>query len=375
MTLLTNSPTGSPYSVVVGLHPVSEDMWREEAANFTTLGSRISVRRLNWERVAFDNAKRMFFAYPRPINSQNVETAMLPRDFGNNFMDCDLWFNIADLRAGAMYGVRPTAHFLLDTLPRQLPEAFPCLLEDEYWTRQAEAFRSFRSASVVVVEAQGEAAEVASYAGLHPDDVMAIGEIFGPLPAIQGFSPKPLEKRLLWHVEPDASHCFEKAAAGLERYLADGGSLLPVLFSETPEAGFRTGSNIPSVASAAPSIRKMLNSLPYQRLTSEVDAARALALSEFAWDSGVVRNVKAFSQDALMAGLPLLSAQAVYWDPPHAKNLIVYAPTNVQAVADELRRLEQIAPGAPTPPSRALEAATAIRLSFVIDRLWELTDA
>ncbi|WP_010544155.1 hypothetical protein [Sphingomonas elodea] len=370
--LQTQSLAGETVEVVVGLVPLTDVYWKEESARFTALGERVSVRRLHWERIPFSNAKRMFFAYPRPSTGPGIDSVILPRDFGENFLDCSFWFNIADLRAGAVYGVRPMANFLLEPTPRQVPEAFPHASADPYWALQTEAFRSFRMTGLVVTEGESDAAEWASYAGIRRDDVMAVGELYTPAASIST-SPHHAS-RLLWRVEPDPIYDFERAAAGLQRYLNEGGSMSPVLLSELPEEGFRKGSNIPLVAGASFSVREMLHRLPYRHYCDENDIARALATSAYVWDSAVFAMAKALSRDALFAGLPLLSAEVPGWEASEGATFLRYRSDNAHAIADALHELERFQPHAPALHEDTLADVT-VRIGFVLDRLWEMSDA
>lgn len=72
-------------SIAIGLPTADEVYWRRSASWLLDGLSDVVVRRMSWERVLAQNARRMFAPFNLPISLQGIKRLTLPRDWGTNF--------------------------------------------------------------------------------------------------------------------------------------------------------------------------------------------------------------------------------------------------------------------------------------------------
>jgi len=90
-------------SIAIGLPTADEVYWRRSASWLLDGLSDVVVRRMSWERVLAQNARRMFAPFNLPISLQGIKRLTLPRDWGTNFLDCDQWLLVAGPEIGGVF--------------------------------------------------------------------------------------------------------------------------------------------------------------------------------------------------------------------------------------------------------------------------------
>ena len=96
--------------IAFGLPQGQEQKWRRDEAALLAGVERAVVRHVVWERMQTDNARRMC-PWNRRHAPEGLDTLTIARDWGTNFIDCDLWFVLAEPAMGAVFTHRPTANF------------------------------------------------------------------------------------------------------------------------------------------------------------------------------------------------------------------------------------------------------------------------
>ena len=374
-TLRARPLGGARLRVVVGLPQGDETAWRRNEAEFKAVGREVTVRHLLWESVAADNADRMFSDFRRPYVLHGLERVVLPRDWGTNFTDCDYWFSLAHPGQGALYALRPTAHFCGDLDMRRHPGAFAKSIDAPFWREQEKAFSLWRSGGVVVTSGAANAADVTAYAGVHPDSVIQIPSLFDPPPSLDTTEAERLPRRLLWLVEPNMAYDLEAAAEGLRIYRAEGGQLEPLILCETMPQAFGKGSNVMDVVALSGLTRSFLAKLPIEQLISTPVFRRLCTRSSFLWSSRLVGGEGLAAREALAYGLHVLTPRANATQDVAANGALhFYEAGNAENIENALCDLEALI-GKP-PPATANEApdVASVHIGFVLDRLMELVD-
>lgn len=366
--------------IAFGLPQGQEKKWRRDETALLAGVERAVVRHVLWERMQTDNARRMC-PWNRRHAPEGLATLTIARDWGTNFIDCDLWFVLAEPAMGGVFTHRPTANFCAGLDMRRYPASFGGFQADPRWTAMAEAFQLWRSDEVTVAGDALTARDLVSFAGLGPDKVMTLPGLvpapdFGALPALLR---QP--GRLVWRAGPHAGHDYDNAGEGLRLYRDEGGSLDVRIVTESDIAAFREGSNVPAIALQPPALRDMLFELSAERVVDDSGLARQLAQATCLWTSRVADGEGNAVLEALAAGLPVLAA-----DTRHHRALaeqaqgavMLYSKGSAVAVADALHALEarcaaQTLPAVPAPPQPA-PMLVAQNVGFVIDRLLEHGD-
>lgn len=366
---------GKVAAVAIGLPQGDETIWRRNETFLRQGRSDIVVRHLVWETVPAGNARRMYPAYGCNFVLDGIPRVALPRDWGTNFTDCDVWFNLADPALGALYTLKPTAHFVTDLAMRRVPHAYAHGHAAEYWMRQDEAFRLWRQSGLLVAVDQATAQDLVGYAGVTPDRVKLLKQPIWSAPPLPNAPLKSARSQLLWRVEPTPLHDFGAAARGLRLYLSEGGGLDPILATEMPLEALGQASNLPDVVHLPRFVRDMLEDLPAERVVSQSRWGRLLAQAGAVWESRIAGGEGSMIRDAAAFGLPVLAADYPLQQAAAAATrakACFYSPDSPDAIADALHRLEgELGKAPPRPATSSDPDLLALQIGFVLDRLAE----
>lgn len=376
---------GQAFSVAIGLPEKSGVNWQSQEKFLLDGLQRTVVRHLVWENVSPSNAARM---YPWCTRNQPVdlESVIIPRDWGANFLDCDLWFNIADPAAGAIFTLRPTAHFCASLDFRQFPSSFAENRSDLRWGRAVGAFQLWRSDELVVVEDKASLRNLVSFAGVRPDATMLIEGLSEGIDASRSQFRRSERPRNLqavaWRVDVSVDHDLSNAVKGLRYYLAEGGSLEFQIVTEDSEESFGKDSSIQAIKNLSPACRQCLSNLKVERISGDEHLFRLLSGVGGVWASKFGMGQGTGILEAWSVGLPALApATSLHRDmkllAPDALDL--YEPSNPLVVADELHAFEaRLKSGFDPNLKRTYLHSPSIfaqKIGFVIDRLMEHFDA
>lgn len=362
--------------VAIGLPVGDEQLWRRNAAWLADAADAVTVRRLSWERVLAGNAKRMFAAHPLPVATQAIDRVTLPRDWGSNFLDCDMWMVVAGPEIGGVYPVRPTAIFCSDLAARRVPGAYAAAICAPYWQDQITAFRLWRQSTAVIASDPLTAGDLLDYAGVAPDRIVTLSQPLD-LPARNPAKPAhPDVRELLIRIEPDMLHAVDSAILALRRYLAEGGTLHPIFATEAPPDAFGPSSNIPQIAFLSGQARSMLKDIPVEQIVSHERWERLLDQAAAVWMTREAGCDGASLRQALRSGKPVLAPAGPQAD--HALGLaggamVQYGTLTVDDRVEGLHRLEaMLAKRRPATATIDPDGAVLSReIGFVVDRLEE----
>ena len=305
------------------------------------------VRHLKWESVPVENARRMFSSLPEHLDLEGIETAVVPRDWGWNFQDCDAVIAFADAGLGAVLPLVPTLFYCTDLAARIIPEAFASSIEDPYWQRQIEAFRIWRQAHVATSDA-GTIEDLVSYAGVRRLRVHLSPNFLAPETSDLPAQPARDPDLLVWYLGPSALDGLNDAATGLNTYLSEGGNLQPVIVTDQLlEQPDRRSLDYPY--GLPTHLADLIYGLPTRQVSSERELSRLLRRASVIWSSRLAGGEGEIPLLAAEHGLRFIGAD---YDAnranasPGASQL--YALDDPLAIADGLHQIE------------ALEAPTVI---------------
>lgn len=362
--------------VTIGL-PVGDDtLWRRNAAWLTGNSDAVTVRRLSWERVLTNNAKRMFVAQRLPISLQAIDRVTLPRDWGSNFLDCDRWMVVAGADIGGVYPGRPTAIFCSDLSARRVPFDYAPGIGAPYWQLQTDAFRLWRQSAAVVASDPVTAADLLYYAGVSPDRIVEMSQ---PLELDPQSSPTAASRdalQLLLRVEPDARHSVDDAILALQQYLLEGGRMRPVIATEALPIAFGRNSNIPQIALLPSQARELLDDIPIAQIVSHERWQRLLDQAAAVWMAREAGCDGAALRQALRSGKPILAPATPQSDRASEQAggaLLKYGTATVDERVDALHRLEELlTKNVEAAPTIAPERSVLNReIGFILDRMEE----
>lgn len=377
--LLEATPmNGESVRVAIGLPVADDNEWKRQAAWLRAESPAIIVRRLDWREVPVDDALRMHESAQPLVSLARCSDVLLPQDWGNNFTDCDAWVVLAEPGLGAVYPIRPTAFFCVELASRRTPYAFCNDFRAPFWDLQLAAFQVWRQAGVVVTTDRLTAADIVSFAGVSPDRVMHLPHAFDlqEIEASGSMSSQP--RRLMIRMEPDSLHDTDATLRGLHLYLSEGGELQPMVACQTPTAGFSCQSNLAAVAALPIEVRRLIEELPIEQLTTAAQWARLLRRASAIW-SPRLSGQGSHLDWPLRVGRPLLSA-----DHPVAREvkqcagsaIVLYSPGSPTAVADALHSFATELSSAPECHLAAPDLAVqAMQATLIVDRLLEMVNA
>lgn len=317
----------------------------------------------------------MFGDLDPTLDLDAIEHVIVPRDWGWNFQDCDLWINFADPGLGAILPLRPTTTYCGDLVERYVPAIVATDIGESYWDRQTDAFRLWRQ-GLIITSDPATAIDVTSYAGVRRERIELIPD------ALDGaFVPSPnhsgrTSKSLVWHLKDDPSDDLETALNGLLIYRRSGGTLQIVIAREADTGVLISQRQLPD------DLQALLSGLPSMRYRSIEEFHRALQLHAALWSSQIASGETEIAHDVVRTDL--------YWlapDYPQSRAdvdktgvpAILYPRDEPLAVADALTQLQQRLSDpqhheeTPRPGHDREEANAAF--GFLIDRMLELRRA
>lgn len=363
-------------SIAIGLPIGDEVSWRRNAGWLSDGLSDVVVRRMSWERVLAENVCRMFAPLNLPVSLQGIERLTLPRDWGTNFLDCDQWLLVAGPDIGGVFPARPTAIFCGNLVARRTPAAVARSMHAPYWDDQTAAFRLWRQSAVAVANSPLIAADLTSYAGVRPEKVITLSV---PLDFELPDVPARLQrnpKKLLVRIEPDDAHAVGHVLPALQRYLSEGGGLLPLIATETPIDAFGPKSQIPEIVWLPESVRHMIEGLQIEQLLSHQRWAELLAQSGSVWITSGANSDGGSLRQALRSGARVISldCQITRLASEQAGGTLELHPQlTVDDMVDTLHRVEADMGNATGSPVKTSDLASLRReIGFVLDRLLEV---
>lgn len=366
---------GGPIEIAVGLPSLPEPQWRAYEQQLRQGRPEVVVRHLSWEQVPAANAGRMFMKHQLQVNLAGMEFVTIPRDWGWNFTDCDVWINFADPGLGAILPLKPLAHYVSDLAVRIVPDAYAKNLKDSYWKKQTDAFRLWRQAGVILASEPWTADDIVGYAGVRRDNVIMVPSLISQeMPLRRSDRPRNPEQ-WVWMVEPGARHGLSAAAAGLQLYLQEGGRRRPILASKKIDA-FGPKSKVRAIKQLSPAQRELLASLPQFSYHDQPSLSRLLFRSGALWSSEVAGGEGFAMLMAARHGMLFLGQEY----PLHTNlaaqmngGIRLYNKADPIAIADALHTMESTqAYSPPAWQSSDFAASRHQQYSFVLDRLMEL---
>lgn len=371
---------GSAVEIAVGLPERPEQLWRvHEDFLRRDAPCPVVVRRLRWEGFPAENVRRMFMLQQLQVDLRGFDTVQIPRDWGWNFVDCDLWFNLADPGQGAVLPLKPTATYVSDLAVRVIPEAYASGLSDPYWDRQLDAFRMWRRTGIVLCSDAVTASDLVGYAGVRRESVLTVGSLSNCDAGPSAAGAKREGKQWVWLVEPNERHANMAALEGLALYLQEGGSIQPIIATQEPLA-FQMPETVKSMAGIDRRGKDLLEQLQlyhyrdYSRLSRLLRRCGGLWSSEVAGGEGLALTLaKRHGLRFMGQDFPLHRQLAAGW----AGHAVLYAGADPVATADGLHQAEQAMDRAalPQPLDRTPNPLTLQQFGFAIDRLQEFANA
>lgn len=370
---------GGPVELAVGLPLLPEAEWRAHEAMLKGKEEGVIVRHMQWEKVPSDHAQRMFVSFDVSFELSGIDEVSIPRDWGWNFSDCDFWINFADPALGAVYPLKPIAHYCPDLAVRIAPFAFSESIHDPYWKKQMAAFRMWRQRALVLTSDPYTVHDLVSYAGIRRDAVIGVPELLDDSPELAS-SSKHNEKQIVWWMEPNDLHSIQAAAEGLRIYLAEGGAMQPVIATESNLEIFEKSSLSKAIADIPIELRKLLANIPKERLRSHDGLMRLLGRSGILWSNCIAGGEGYAIRCANRANMHFLGM-----DFPLQKDLvaklrlptILYKSQSPIEIASALHAMERMVEKQPTrsvePPQS--DIMRAMEYSLMLDRLSEMTCA
>lgn len=369
-----------PVEIAVGLPERPEGLWRaHEDFLRSNAPCQVIVRRLRWEGFPAENVRRMFMLQQLQVNLSGLDTVQIPRDWGWNFVDCDLWFNFADPGQGAVLPLKPTATYVTDLAARIVPEAYANGLSDPYWDRQLDAFRMWRRTGVVLCSDEGTANDVVGYAGVRRENVLTVGSLADCEQALGPAGAANHSNKLVWLAEPNERHANLAALEGLALYLQEGGAHKPIIASQETLA-FQKPQTVKSMAGIDLRGAELLESLELYFYRDYPRLARLLQRSGAIWSSEVAGGEGLAVHLAKRHGLRFLGQRFAEHEratATWAQNAILYQNCDPVAIADGLHQAEQVLGAGPVKgsPEVGSDRFKLQQFGFAIDRLQEFANA
>ena len=277
------TPRGAAIEIAIGLAEPDEERWRRGERQLRQRAPAAVVRHLAWTPVPVDQARRMFAGLDPALDLEGIKEVVVPRDWGWNFQDCALWISLADPSVGPILPLRKIVHYCLGLPERYVPAMVAASIHDPYWTRQAEAFRLWRQATVVTSDATA-IPDLVSYAGVRSERTELIPDVFECLPPFAPVAPSDRHRDMLvWVLRGDAVDDLEASLAGLQIYHREGGSLDIVVAHEDV-----SGTAEHSAVAALPAdLRALYDSLERITYRSLEELDRLLVRSGALWSSQI----------------------------------------------------------------------------------------
>ena len=363
---------GHSIEVTVGVPESLETKWRFAEQQIRRRAPAVVVRRMEWARVPVKNARRMFASLPESLELEGISDVAIPRDWGWNFQDCDLWISFADERIGAILPLRPVTQYCGDLAQRYVPSSITGSIHDPYWDLETDAFRIWRQ-SLVITSDEDTAVDLVSYAGVRRERIEVVPDLLDSLPQSPGNEDDRDPYLLIWLLAGNAADELETSLHALSGYFREGGNL-EVLMAHDVAAPVNTQLG---VAVLGPDLLKLYQDLPRFPYRSLDELDRIVARSAAVWSSLSAGGEGEHVHDAVRAGVPLLAPRFRLNERTAERtgaDVLFYPLEDPLALTDALHQLEaQIASGMTKSPKRAQAdpGEQAVAWGFVVDRMLE----
>jgi hypothetical protein len=363
---------GQPVEVTIGLPELPERRWRNFERSIRERVPSAVVRRTEWVRIPVQNARRMFTSLPETLDLAGITEVAVPRDWGWNFQDCDLWLSFGELRLGAILPLRPTAHYCGDLAQRYVPKSITGSIHDPYWDLETEAFRIWRQ-GLVVTSDEDTVVDIISYAGVRRERVEVVPDALDALPSLLEKKSERDAYSVLWLVDGNATDDLDNALDGLAAYYREGG-LIDVIMAHDAAAPVNHHLGIAALVPDQLELYNGLQRLPYRTLP---ELERMFPRVGGIWSSRIAGGEAEHVQDSSRTGLPLV-APRYRLNERAVKRLgvpaLLYDLDDPTAIADALHQLEKLIDsnhGALVNPTMRLNEDHGLAWDFLVDRMLE----
>ena len=368
-----DTAAGHSIEVTVGVPESNERKWRFAEQQIRRRVPDVIVRHVEWTRVTVKNARRMFAGLSEALDLEGIKEVSVPRDWGWNFQDCDLWISLAGPGVGAILPLRPTTHYCADLAQRYVPTAITGTIHDPYWLLETDAFRIWRQ-GLVIASDDGTAADLVSYAGVRRERIEVVPDLLNQLPSIPPEREDDRDRlQLLWLLRGNALDDLENSVQALATYYREGGQM-DVLLAH--DASTPVDHHI-GAAALAPDLLKFYHDLPRFAYRSLDELERMLPKVGAVWSSQSAGGEAEHVHDAARAGLTLLAPKLALNEQTVERlgaAALLYPLEDPLALADRLRDLEaSLAEDAElkSPTAKSVSQETRIDWGFAIDRMVE----
>jgi len=338
---LVQAETSAGYhiEVTVGLPEPQERKWRAAEQLIRGRIPSAIVRHVEWTRVPVKNARRMFANLPPALDLDGISDVSIPRDWGWNFQDCDLWISMADPGVGAILPLRPVTHYCGDLAQRYVPTAITGSIHDPYWNVETDAFRIWRQ-GLVITSDPATAVDIVSYAGVRRERIELIPDVLDQLPPLPETSEESRDPFLLiWLLRGNALDDLEVSLEGLAAYFRENGRLELLLAHDVSAP---VDHHLGAVA-LPNDLLKFYQELPRFPYRSLEEFERILPTAGALWSSQTVGGEAEHVHDAVRAGLPLLAPDVALKSGAVERlgvSTFEYRAGDSLALADKLHELE-----------------------------------
>lgn len=268
---------------------------------------RTTIRRFQWATIPSPDAVRIY-GFPKP----EVETLMVPRDGGLDFLDCDGWIVFSNSLEGFVIPSRPVGIFCADLIQRHVPEIFGGADAGPLWNLQATTFRSWRKSAFVFSTTPATRQDVIEYAGVAPARAILTPTLIDPLAGggiVADVAAVPARPYILWVTNASPHKNAVAAVAALKHYYEElaGGLDVVICGQDTGKLNPRSGDRaaLASVFAAEPTVLEHLHFLG--EVTDEAYTALVQAAA-VVWHNVITDNGTFVAFDAARAGRNLVSS-------------------------------------------------------------------
>lgn len=371
----TQDSRGRAVELTIGVPQSDEKAWRAAEQQLRRRVPSVIVRHVEWVRVPVANARRMFADLPGSLDVGGIDDVWVPRDWGWNFQDCDLWIDMADPRRGAILPLRPIAHYCAGLPERYVPEAFASSVHDPLWEQQVESFRMWRQ-GLVLTSDQDTVADLVSYAGVRRERIELIPDLLDALPAAQSARVERDPYLVAWMLRGNGLDDLRNALTGLAAYYREGGTLQVEMTVEQHELL----ANHPSYGGLPHDLQELFLELPRTFFHSGSELERMLPRASVLWSSETAGGEAEYVHDALRSGLHLLAPAFGLNERTVARlgaSATLYERDEPLAITDALHQLEANAANRSVAPTSAPldKLARNTNFSFLLDRMLERSHA
>src|SRR6185312_8876861 len=368
--------TGRPVEITFGLPDPSEARWRRTEQGLRERVPSAVVRRTEWVRIPVQNARRMFTHLPATLDLEGINEVAVPRDWGWNFQDCDLWLSFGEFRLGAILPLRPIAFYCGGLEQRYVPTSNSVSIHDPFWEMEAEAFRIWRQ-GLVLTSDEDTIPDIVSYAGVRRERTELVPDALDALPAV--VSPAAVERdpySLLLLLDGNATDDLTNALEGLAAYYRENGRIEVIM---AHDAGAPINHHL-GIAALSPDHLELYNALQRLPYRSLPELERMFPRVGALWSSRIAGGEGEHFHDSARWGLAIV-APRYRLNERAAHRLgapaLLYDLDDPMAIADALhqleRRVETSSPAANSASGQAMDHGLA--WSFAVDRMLEASDA